>query len=111
MDMNVWTAFWMQSVQRDGRCEQTVSDDPGDHIHVECDIVEDAWAHETFRWVVGFIIGLKEPLPIGDVGALLDLRRTPTSNPIDILAFRDQLANGIGSWDRRDHEGHDSPAP
>jgi len=53
--------------------------------------VEDGWAHETFRWIVGFIIGLKEPLPIGDVGALLDLRRTSTSNPIDILHFTTNL--------------------
>ena len=53
--------------------------------------VDDGWAHETFRWVVGFIIGLKEPLPIGDVGALLDLRRTLTSNPIDILHFTTNL--------------------
>ena len=44
-----------------------------------------AWAHETFRWVVGFIIGMKEPLPIGDVSALLELRRASESNPIDIL--------------------------
>jgi WD40 repeat protein len=50
-----------------------------------------AWAHETFRWVVGFMIALKEPLPIGDVGALLDLRRTPTSNSIDILRFTTNL--------------------
>ena len=52
---------------------------------------EDAWAHETFRWVVGFIIGLKEPLPIGDVGTLLDLRRTSTSKSINILHFTSNL--------------------
>jgi hypothetical protein len=50
-----------------------------------------SWAHETFRWVVGFIITLKEPLPIGDVGALLDLRRTPTSDPVDILHLTSKL--------------------
>jgi len=54
-------------------------------------ILEDGWAHETFRWVVGFIIGLKEPLPIGDVGALLDLRHTPTSDPVDILHLTTRL--------------------
>ena len=52
---------------------------------------EDAWAHETFRWVVGFIIGLKEPLAVGDVGALLDLRRTSTSKSINILHFTSNL--------------------
>ena len=51
-----------------------------------------AWAHETFRWVVGFIIALKEPLPLGDVGELLDLRYTSTSNPINsILHFTSNL--------------------
>ena len=50
-----------------------------------------AWAHETFRWVVGFIIALKEPLSVGDVDALLELRRTSTSNPIDILRFATNL--------------------
>jgi hypothetical protein len=50
-----------------------------------------AWAHETFRWVVGFIIALKEPLPIGDVGSLLDLRRTSSSDPIDILHLTTNL--------------------
>jgi len=59
-----------------------------------------AWAHETFRWVVGFIIALKEPLPLGDFGALLDLRRAPTSDTIDILHFvtnlRTVLVAGTG---------------
>ena len=59
-----------------------------------------SWAHETFRWVVGFIIGLKEPLSIGDVGALLELRRTSESKPIDILRFvtnlRSVLVTGTG---------------
>jgi len=59
-----------------------------------------AWAYETFRWVMGFIIGLKEPLSIGDIDALLDLRRTSTSGPIDILHFvtnlRTVLVAGTG---------------
>jgi len=51
-----------------------------------------AWAHETFRWVVGFIIALKEPLPLGDVGVLLDLRHTSTSDPINnVLHFATNL--------------------
>jgi len=50
-----------------------------------------AWAHETFRWVVGFIVALKEPLPIGDIGTLLDLRRTSTSDPVDILNLTSKL--------------------
>jgi hypothetical protein len=36
-------------------------------------------------------VALKEPLPIGDVGALLDLRRTPTSDPVDILHLTSNL--------------------
>ena len=61
-----------------------------------------AWAHETFRWVVGFIIGLKEPLAIGDVGALLELRLSSESKPIDVLRFVTNLT--FCHWDRRDHE-------
>jgi hypothetical protein len=43
--------------------------------------------HDKFRWVVGFIIMLKEPPPIGDIGALVDLRRTPRSNPVNVVHF------------------------
>jgi len=45
------------------------------------------WEHEKFRWVVGLIVALKEPLSIGDIAALLDLRHTPASNPVNILHF------------------------
>jgi hypothetical protein len=45
------------------------------------------WEDEKFRWIVGFIILMKEPLPVGDIGALLDLRRTPQSNPVDLVHF------------------------
>jgi plasmid maintenance system antidote protein VapI len=50
-----------------------------------------ASAQETFRWVIGFIIVLKEPLPIGNVGAFLDLRRSSTSDQVDILHFTTNL--------------------
>ena len=62
----------------------------------------DAWALETFRWMVGFVIGLKEPLSIGDVGALLELRRTSESESISILRFVTNLRSVL-DWDRRDH--------
>ena len=42
----------------DERREQTVSNYPGDYIHVECENAL-TWAHERFRWVIGFIIALK----------------------------------------------------
>ena len=48
---------------------------------------QDEWECEKFRWIVGFIIALKEPLTIGDLATLLELRRTPTSNPVDIRHF------------------------
>jgi len=61
---------------------------------------QDEWECEKFRWVVGFIVVLKEPLPIGDIAALLDLRRKPKSNPVDILHFvtnlRTVLVAGAG---------------
>jgi WD40 repeat protein len=62
---------------------------------------QDQWECEKFRWIVGFIIGLKEPLTIGDIATLLDLRRTPTSNPVDVMHFitslRTVLISGTGS--------------
>jgi hypothetical protein len=61
-----------------------------------------AWVHETFWWVVGFIITLKEPLPIGDIGALLDLRCTTTSNLINILHFTTNFRT-VQVCDRQDH--------
>ena len=47
----------------------------------------DEWEYERFRWIVGFIIALKEPLTIGHLSALLDLRETPDSDPVDIPHF------------------------
>jgi len=49
------------------------------------------WEHEKFRCVVGFIVMMKEPLPVGDIGALLDLRRTPNSNPVNVVHFVTKL--------------------
>jgi hypothetical protein len=48
---------------------------------------DDEWEYERFRWIVGFIIGLKEPLTIGDLSGLLDLRETPDSDPVDMIHF------------------------
>ena len=48
---------------------------------------EDEWEYERFRWIVGFIIGLKEPLTIGDLSGLLDLRETLDSDPVDLIRF------------------------
>ena len=49
--------------------------------------LDDDWEYERFRWIVGFIIALKEPLTIGDLSGLLDLRETPDSDPVDIVHF------------------------
>jgi WD40 repeat protein len=48
---------------------------------------QNEWEGEKFRWIVGFIATLKEPLTIGDIGALLELRRTPKSDSVDVLHF------------------------
>ena len=43
---------------------------------------------------------MKEPLPVGDIGALLDLRRTPQCNAVDVVHFvrnlRTVLVSGSG---------------
>jgi hypothetical protein len=54
---------------------------------VESEDDGDGWEYERFRWVVGFIVGLKDPLTIGDLSGLLDLRETPDSDPVDIVHF------------------------
>ena len=58
------------------------------------------WEHEKFRWIVGFIILTREPLPVGDIGELLDLRRMPNSNPVNVVHFvtnlRTVLVSGTG---------------
>src|ERR1700682_2112309 len=48
---------------------------------------QNEWECEKFRWIVGFITALKAPLTIGDIAALLNLRRTPHSDPVDVLHF------------------------
>ena len=62
--------------------------------------VQNDLEHEKFRWIVGFIIGMKEPLPVGDIAALLDLRR-PTNNAVDVVHFvtnlRTVLIAGTGT--------------
>ncbi|KAF7978384.1 hypothetical protein HWV62_769 [Athelia sp. TMB] len=50
----------------------------------ECD---DAWRFETFRRVVGCVATLKEPLAISAIQGLLDLRRDPSSPPVDLIHF------------------------
>jgi hypothetical protein len=61
---------------------------------------QDDWEHEKFRWIVGFIIMMKEPLPVGDIAAILDLRRTLKLNPVNVMHFvtnlRTVLVAGTG---------------
>jgi len=45
---------------------------------------DDDWEYER---IVGFIIALKEPLTIGDLSGLLDLRETSDSDPADLIHF------------------------
>ncbi|KAG6819183.1 hypothetical protein H0H93_014557 [Arthromyces matolae] len=48
---------------------------------------KDPWAFETFRRVVGAIATALEPLSIWDFQSLLDLRRDPSSAPVDLHHF------------------------
>ncbi len=53
---------------------------------------DDDWEYEKFRWIVGFIVALKEPLTIGDLSGLLDLReKTLDSDTVDVIYFVSQL--------------------
>ena len=56
-------------------------------LTIEPDDDEDVWEYERFRWIVGFVIALKEPLTIGDLSGLLDLRETPDADPVDVIHF------------------------
>ncbi|KZP18437.1 hypothetical protein FIBSPDRAFT_956229 [Athelia psychrophila] len=47
----------------------------------------DAWRFETFRRIVGCVAALKEPLPIAAISNLLNLRRGPSSSPVDVVNF------------------------
>jgi len=61
---------------------------------------QDNWEHSKFRSIVGFIVMMKEPLPVGDIAALLKLRQTPQSNPVNMVHFvtnlRTVLVSGSG---------------
>ncbi|KZP31458.1 hypothetical protein FIBSPDRAFT_1037451 [Athelia psychrophila] len=48
---------------------------------------DDDWRFETFRRIVGCVTALKEPLTIAAIAELLDLRRDPFSDPVDIVVF------------------------
>jgi WD40 repeat protein len=54
---------------------------------VESDDDDDDWEYKKFRWIVGSIIALKEPLTIGDLSGLLDLWETPDLDPVDTIHF------------------------
>ncbi|KAF8065124.1 hypothetical protein FPV67DRAFT_1696021 [Lyophyllum atratum] len=58
------------------------------------------WEFEKFCRIVGAIVVLHEPLCLEDLSALLDLRQTPTSAPVDVVNFvrrlRTVLVAGTG---------------
>lgn len=45
------------------------------------------WEFEKFRRIVGAVVVLREPLSLADLADLLDLRRSPTSAPVDLVNF------------------------
>ena len=49
------------------------------------------WDFEKFRWIVGAIIVVREPLCLEDLAGLLDLRQTPSSRPVDVVNFVQRL--------------------
>ncbi|KAG6905618.1 hypothetical protein DXG01_001675 [Tephrocybe rancida] len=49
------------------------------------------WTFETFRRIMGAIMVVQQPMNIRDLSALLDLRQTPRSGPIDLMNFFDNL--------------------
>jgi len=58
-------------------------------LTIEPDDDEDIWEYERFRWIVGFVIALKEP--IGDLSGLLDLELL--SFPLVSLKLRFPVLN------------------
>ncbi|KAG6907799.1 hypothetical protein DXG01_007338 [Tephrocybe rancida] len=62
------------------------------------------WEFMKFRRIVGAIVDLCEPLCLEDLGALLGLRQTPSSSPVDIVTFvrrlRTVLVAGTGAIDK-----------
>ncbi|KAG6904965.1 hypothetical protein DXG01_005924 [Tephrocybe rancida] len=49
------------------------------------------WTFETFRRLLGAMMVLREPMNVGGLGYLLDLRETPGSDPVDVLNFVEHL--------------------
>jgi nucleoside-triphosphatase THEP1 len=52
-----------------------------------CPDGDDGWVFERFRRIVGSIIALEEPQALATFTGLLDLRKTNTSDPVDIKHF------------------------
>ncbi|KAG6864036.1 hypothetical protein C0993_009586, partial [Termitomyces sp. T159_Od127] len=53
--------------------------------------LDDPWAFETFRRLIGTIMVLREPMNIRDLSALLDLQEMPHSDHVDIRNFVEKL--------------------
>ncbi|KAG6910610.1 hypothetical protein DXG01_009119 [Tephrocybe rancida] len=51
----------------------------------------DEWTFETFRRLLGAMMVLREPMNVGGLGYLLDLRETPGREPVDVLNFVEHL--------------------
>lgn len=49
------------------------------------------WEWEKFKRIIGLIIMLKEPLPIRDIGTLLQVGRTPSIKSLNVLHFVTKL--------------------
>jgi AAA ATPase domain len=65
---------------------------------------EDPWISERFRRTVGCVVVLQQPLCLGEIRSLLDLRKTPTSTPVDLIHYikrlRTVLVVGTNAIDR-----------
>ncbi|KAG6864414.1 hypothetical protein C0991_009685, partial [Blastosporella zonata] len=60
-------------------------------IHQTYRALTNEWEFEKFRIIVGAIVILREPLCLDDLGSLLNLRKTPSSSPVDIIHFARRL--------------------
>ncbi|KAG6907297.1 hypothetical protein DXG01_009490 [Tephrocybe rancida] len=49
------------------------------------------WAFETFRRLVGAIVVIYEPLSVDNLRKILDLRRTSSTSPVDVVQFIKRL--------------------
>jgi hypothetical protein len=47
----------------------------------------DEWVIETFRRIVGCVVVLQEPLSVGAIGDMLDLRKTKGGDRVDFINF------------------------